>query len=228
MIDQKACYKKPDALNLNLIYNEMKSHFGFLNWWPGDTKLEIVLGAILTQQTSWKNVEKAINKMKQNNAMDFDYISACDLKNLEKRINNVSFYKQKARYIKNIFQFIKTRYGSLENLFKLDKKELRKTLLSMNGIGNETADSIILYAANKKKFVIDAYTKRVMHRIFGIDKNIKYEKLQEYFENNLKNNLSLYKDFHAQFVELGKNYCRTKPFCINCPLNKMCKKSNIF
>ncbi len=219
--------EKAKASDLILIYKKLKQKFGFRNWWPGDTKLEIFLGTILTQQTSWKNVEKAIENIKQNKALNFNYILTCDLKDFEKLINNISFYKQKAKYIKNIFYFISINYNSLENLFKLDKEELRKILLSMNGVGNETADSIILYCAEKPKFVIDAYTKRIMHRVFGINKNINYNELQKYFENNLKTNLNLYKDFHAQFVELGKNYCKTKPICSACPLDLICKKNII-
>ncbi len=213
-----------EEIDLDYIYNKLKSNFGFLNWWPGDTKLEVVIGAILTQQTTWKNVEKAIIKLKNNNSLTFNYIVNCNLEDFGEMIKEVGFYKQKAKYIKNIFQFIEKNYKSLDNLFNLDKQELRKILLSLKGIGDETADSIILYAAEKTKFVIDAYTKRIMHRLFNINKNIKYNDLQEYFERNIKNNLVLYKDFHAQFVELGKNYCKLNPLCINCPLTNICKK----
>ncbi len=209
---------------LEVLYKKLRNHFGFLDWWPGETPTEIFVGAILTQRNSWKNVEKAIKNMKKNNALSIRYISSCNEQVLAKIIKTVGFSSQKSRYLKQIFIDISTNYGSLENLFALKKEALRKKLLSMKGIGNETADSIILYAAGKRKFVIDAYTKRIMHRVYGIDENIKYEKLQDYFENNIKKDLRLYKDFHAQFVELGKNYCKTRPLCSACPLNLVCRK----
>jgi len=207
---------------LNELYKLMRSHFGFLNWWPGDTKFEIFIGAILTQQTSWKNVEKAILALKKNNKLDLEKIIETKQDYLEKLIKPSGYYRQKAKRLKDICGIIKLNYGDLDSLFKLDKEELRAALLNMKGIGKETADSIILYAAEKPIFVIDAYTKRIMHRIYNIDENISYDTLQKYFEYKLKEDLTLYKDMHAQFVELGKNYCKKKPECTNCPLRDIC------
>lgn len=212
---------------LEALYKKLKSHFGFLNWWPGETATEIFVGAILTQRNSWKNVEKAIENMKRNNALSMEYISSCNEHALAEIIKSVGFSNQKAKYLKQIFIRISKNYSSLENMFALEKDALRKELLSMKGIGDETADSIMLYAAGKRKFVIDAYTRRIMHRIYGVDENIRYEELQAYFEANLKKDLKLYKDFHAQFVELGKNYCKTSPACGACPLGAACRKTGI-
>jgi endonuclease-3 related protein len=209
------------------LYKKLRNHFGFLDWWPGETPTEIFVGAILTQRNSWKNVEKAIKNMKKHNALNIKYISSCNEQALSKIIKSVGFSNQKAKYLKQIFADILKNYGSLENMFSLESEPLREKLLSMKGIGNETADSIILYAAGKRKFVIDTYTKRIMHRVYGIDENIKYEKLQTYFESNIKKDLRLYKDFHAQFVELGKNYCKTRPICNTCPLDLVCRKIGV-
>ena len=208
----------------SLIYKKLRRRFGFLDWWPGDTKFEIFAGAILTQQTSWRNVEKAIANLKRGGCLNLDKIATMRVATLESLIRPSGFYKQKARRLSGICRNIKKDYGSLHGLFSLPKDGLRKVLLSYNGIGNETADSIILYAAEKPIFVIDAYTKRAMHRIDPrIKEDIGYEQLQDYFESRMKENLNLYKDMHAQFVELGKQYCKTKPLCAKCPANGICE-----
>jgi endonuclease-3 related protein len=206
------------------IYTEMKNHFGFRNWWPADTNFEILVGAILTQQASWKSVERAISKLKEINSLDLDSIISMPKERLHSCIKETGYFRQKADNLKNICKSIKEDYKSLEILLALDDDDLRRILLSKKGIGNETCDSIMLYAANKEVFVIDAYTKRIMSRVFGIDENIEYGKLQMLIQANLPKNLVLYKDFHAQFVELGKNYCKKSiPLCNKCPLNKICR-----
>ena len=205
------------------IYRKLREHFGFLNWWPGETKLEIFVGAILTQQTSWKNVEKAIANLKAARCLDFDKIAGMPIKRLESLVRPSGFYRRKARRLQDICRSIKRDCGSLDKLFRLDKDNLRKVLLSHHGIGNETADSIVLYAAEKPVFVIDAYTKRAMHRINPkIKDNISYEELQSHFESSIEPSIRLYKDMHAQFVQLGKTYCKVKPVCAECPLNGVC------
>lgn len=206
------------------VYKRLRSRFGFLDWWPGDTKLEIFVGAILTQQTSWKNVELAIANLKRADCLDFYKLSKISTRKLESLLRPSGFYKQKATRISSICKRIRKDYGSMDNLFKLEKDELRKTLLSYNGIGNETADSIMLYAAEKPSFVIDAYTRRAMHRMDPrINEDMGYEDLQRYFESRVEKKLILYKDMHAQFVELGKRYCKAKPACSGCPLGDLCK-----
>lgn len=119
--------------------------------------------------------------------------------------------------------YISKNYGSLEQMLKNRPKDLRNELLSLNGIGKETADSIILYAAGKRIFVIDAYTKRIMSRIYGTDPEMEYDNLQTLITGSIKADTTLYKDFHAQFVELGKNYCKTKPLCGECPVKMHCR-----
>ena len=210
-------------LELAELYKKLRDNFGYLNWWPGDTKVEIVVGAILTQNTAWKNVEKAIKNLKERKMLSLERLASAKLNELEEAIRPSGFYKQKAKRLSDLFKYIKANYSTLERFFDKDKNELRNELLNLNGIGNETADSIILYAAEKPTFVIDAYTKRIMHRVYGIDEEIEYNKLKEYFESRLRPDLELYKDFHAQFVELGKRFCKKKPLCKECPLNDYCR-----
>jgi Uncharacterized protein related to Endonuclease III len=197
--------------------------FGFQYWWPGESKFEIFVSAILTQQTSWKNVEKSIKLLKDNNLLKIEALSSIKLNKLENIIKSSGYYRQKAKKIKNICRSILKNYKSLDNLFNRDIQTLREILLNFNGIGRETADSIILYAAEKPIFVIDAYTKRIMYRVYNIDENIDYDLLRQYFEKELDTNLNLYKDIHAQFVALGKNYCKkNNPICDGCPLKNYC------
>lgn len=206
-----------------LIYNLLRKHFGFLNWWPGESSFEIFVGAILTQQTQWRNVELALANLRKSNSLSLENIASMPMAKLQELIRPSGFYRQKAIRLQSICKNIIRNYGSLDKFFSTRKEKLRKILLSFNGIGNETADSILLYAANKRSFVIDAYTKRAMHRINpSINEKIGYMQLKSYFEESIKGNISLYKDFHAQFVELGKNYCKGKPLCKECPLNRNC------
>ena len=205
------------------IYALLRGRFGFLDWWPGETKLEILVGAVLAQQTTWKNVERAVYGLKDAKILSLEKIANADQRKLEQIVRPSGYYRQKAARLIGICRSIKMEYGTLNRLFSLEKDALRKALLSYRGIGKETADSIILYAANKPIFVIDAYTKRAMHRIDPrIRADVSYDELQEYFQNRIKQGLVLYQDMHAQFVELGKNYCRTKPLCGECPLNAIC------
>jgi len=210
-------------LELAELYKKLRENFGYLNWWPGDTKVEIVVGTILTQNTAWKNVEKAIKNLKERKMLSLERLASAKPKELEDAIRPSGFYKQKAKRLSNLFKYIKTNYSTLERFFDKDKNELRNELLDLNGIGNETADSIVLYAAEKPTFVIDAYTRRIMHRVYGIDEGIEYNKLKEYFESRLRPDLELYKDFHAQFVELGKRFCKKKPLCDECPIRDYCR-----
>ncbi|MEM0148940.1 MAG: endonuclease III domain-containing protein [Candidatus Micrarchaeaceae archaeon] len=203
------------------LYKILRGHFGFLNWWPGETKDEIVIGAILTQQTSWKNVEKAISNLKKYGALSIEKIAAMRLKRLEELIRPSGFYRQKAARLLEFSKYVTKKHGSLQLMLKTPLEDLRKELLSLKGIGPETADSIILYAAEKPIFVIDAYTKRIANRVFGIG-DADYSSLQELIENSIKKDIELYKDFHAQFVELGKNFCKKNPICESCPANGIC------
>lgn len=208
------------------IYSKLYKKYGRQHWWPvsssQNAELEIILGAILTQNTSWKNVEKAIENLNKNNLIDIKKLNEINSKRLAIFIKSSGYYNQKAKKIKNFITFVVKNYDSnLLNLKKLNIKKLRKELLTINGIGRETADSIILYAFNKPIFVVDAYTKRIFERLFNV-KFKDYDELQELFHKNLLKNHKLFNEYHALIVEHGKNICRKKPLCEICIFEKKC------
>lgn len=233
------------------IYNKLFEAFGMQGWWPvtpiGGCKgelaytpvygiglknekqrLEIIFGAILTQNTSWKNVEKAMVELNKNNLVDVFEIKKINQKNLAKIIKSSGYHNQKAEKLKIFSDFLIKKYnGKINDFFKIKKNisELREELLSIKGIGPETADSIILYSAEKPIFVIDAYTKRVMRRIGFKEKS--YDGLQALFMKNIKHDAKLFNEYHALLVDLGKNYCKKQPVCDGCPVNKVCKKVDV-
>lgn len=212
--------KKPDTMK---IYNQLHSFFGESGWWPAESPFEVMVGAILTQQTTWTNVEKSIKNLKKAGFLEIASLATADLGKIENCIKQSGFFRQKARRIKMLADHILKGYqGDLNEFFKKDVMELRKELLSLEGVGCETADSILLYADSKPKFVIDAYTFRIFSRL-GLDFDGKYQKAQEFFESNLPADVGLFRNYHAHLVELGKNFCKIKVNCPSCPLNKMCK-----
>jgi len=202
------------------IYNSLYDFFGPLNWWPGDTPFEIMMGAILTQNTSWSNVEKAINNLKKENLLEPRKLYRINQEKLAQLIKPSGYYNIKARRLKNFINlFVNDFEGSTEKMFSGDSGELRKKLLNVNGIGPETADSILLYAGKKPFFVVDAYTKRVFSRHKLISKDFTYYQIQEFFSQNLDRNVELFNEFHAQIVMLGKTICTSKnPDCSKCPI----------
>ena len=208
------------------LHNTLDKNFNLGSWWPGTTKDEIFIGAILTQNTNWKNVEKALSNLKEKNLISLNFISICNIYELENAIKPSGFYHQKATRLKKAAFYIVSNYGSLNNFFKKDTMQLRKELLSLNGIGQETADSILLYCGDKPIFVIDAYTKRVAKRVFGYDNDLTYEELQKTVHKQIAPNAKEYKKFHGEFVELAKKNCKKDPICISCPIKKSCVYSS--
>lgn len=200
--------------DLMQIYQHLMDEFGPQYWWPADTSFEVIVGAILTQQTKWINVEKAISNLKNNYLLDKKALAYADIEKIEELIYCCGFYRQKAARLKNVANYFFE--NGLDSVFNQDINKLRSTLLSLKGIGEETADSIILYSAKKPKFVIDAYTKRIMGCL-GIDGN--YKQLQSLFESKLPVDVNLYQEYHALIVEYAKNYC-VKKQCNNCLLLK--------
>lgn len=185
------------------VYDKLFARFGKRYWWPADTPFEVVIGAVLTQQTKWENVECAIRNLRERGLLEAGTLSMMDDEELEKLIRCTGFYRQKAKRLKNISLFFFENPDILER----QEDELRPMLLALNGIGDETADSIVLYAAGKPKFVIDAYTKR-MCKCIGFEGD--YRKLQSIFEGALPKDVTLYKEFHALIVEYGKQFCGKK------------------
>lgn len=209
---------------INLIYNKLYKSFGPQHWWPvtsDNARLEIIIGAILTQNTAWKNVKRAIENLKKNNLINIKKINHINRKELANLIKSSGYYNEKAKKLKNIANFLSK--NSIERFKKLSIEELRKKLLEIKGIGPETADSMILYAFNKPIFVIDAYTKRIFERL-GY-KQRTYDELQKLFHKNLESDYKIFNEYHALLVELGKNYCKKKPDCEKCPIIKCCNRN---
>ena len=201
------------------MHEKMLSHFGPLHWWPGDTPFEVIVGAILTQNTAWTNVEKAIANIKQAGALGPERLRKMPRARLARLIRPSGYYNIKAKRLKSFLDFPHNEYGgSVKRMFREGAEVLREKLLAVNGIGPETADSILLYAGGVPTFVVDAYTKRILSRHALLDGNEKYEEVKQLFETNLPRDAQLYNEFHAQIVNVGKNYCRRKPHCDNCPL----------
>ncbi len=229
---------------LQSIYNILLKNYSSQHWWPttsegeltpkyqdGPTnekqRLEIIFGALLTQNTSWKNVEKALICLNKNKLIDINRILDHPHEKLVECIRSSGYHNQKAERLKILAKFLKAT--PLAILQKLDVKTLREVLLKIKGIGPETADSIILYAFNKPIFVIDTYTKRIMSRIGLCEKDVNYDELQKLFMDNLSSanpetDVKLFNEYHALLVEHAKRYCATNPRCDVCILNDLCKK----
>ncbi len=216
----------PETQNKLLdIYKKLKAHFGFQHWWPGESPFEIMIGAILTQNTSWSNVEKAIENLKKQNLLVPHAIKKASEKEIAGHIRSSGYFNQKAKKLKDFLYFYDEAFSmDPDNMKKRRIHSLRALLLQVKGIGKETADSILLYAVSKKVFVIDAYTKRIFVRLgYFPSEKIDYEDARCFFEDHLPRSLLLYKDYHAQLVMLGKHNCKkTRPLCGNCPLEKIC------
>ena len=231
-------------ITIKKIYDNLYSHFGPQGWWPLTPKgkllsehnagrpkndqdcFEIIIGSILTQNTNWKNVEKALYQLNRNKLIDPKKIIKTPIKKIAKIIKSSGYHTQKAERLKIFSHYLLKNYnGNFKNWFSKDIGSLRIELLTIKGIGPETADSIILYAAEKPSFVIDAYTKRILNRI-GY-KQQTYDDFQHLFEKNLNKNLRMFKEYHALLVALGKNICKTRPLCNVCPLNYDCKRIKV-
>lgn len=217
---------------LEIIYRALLGAYGYQGWWPlfnGKTgkieyhpgnynlpendaqRFEICQGAILTQNTSWKNVEKALDNLRKNNLLDIKRLKLLDIKRLAELVKSSGYNNQKARKIKEFIKFLDS-----------GKEINRENLLSVWGIGKETADSILLYAYKKPYFVIDAYTKRVFSRLGFCDESISYDNLQKLFHDGLGRNFRLFNEYHALLVEHAKRHCKKNPECKDCPINKHC------
>ncbi len=200
-------------------YTALLAHWGEQHWWPARTRMEMMLGAILTQNTAWANVEKAITNLRKNEALDFQTLEKSSIKELAEWIRPAGYFNQKAVYIKGMIETLREQFnGSLDKLFALDTPALRKELLSWKGIGPETADSILLYAAKRPVFVVDAYTKRFLSRHGQCDEKTSYDSIARLFTDALPKDVQLFNEYHALIVRLGKEHCNTKPKCNGCPL----------
>ncbi|MFC1754791.1 endonuclease III domain-containing protein [Thermoproteota archaeon] len=228
---------------INKIYNTLYKKYGPQGWWPllahkginptktgsvtgyhpGDysfphtpeQKFEICCGAILTQNTSWPQVEKALQNLRRINSLSVKGIKKLSDGKLKEMIKPAGYYNQKADYLRKFIVFFE----------KLDGTPTRNELLAVKGVGEETADSILLYAFKQTEFVVDAYTRRVFSRIGLTQKDAKYGEIKEFFETGLDKDVELFQEYHALLVELAKQHCMTKPVCEGCPIRSMCKRS---
>ncbi len=209
-------------LTIYKLYTKLERYYGKTNWWPAEGVFEIIVGAVLTQNTNWRNVEKALNNLKDNLMLDYAKILDEREDFVKQLIKPAGFYNQKYSTLINICRFIKEELqGNLELLKTMDTSNLRDKLLNIKGIGKETADSILLYCGYHPVFVIDAYTKRIVSRL-GISKESSYDKLQQIFENALPADVHLYAEYHGLIVEHAKTFCRKKPVCKECFLAYIC------
>ncbi len=200
-------------------YKRMYKTIGPRNWWPGDTTFEIIVGAILTQNTAWRNVAKAIQNLKDKELLTPAKLNALPIKKLASIIRPAGYYNIKAVRLKNFLNFLFSKYsGKITKMFKTPLPKLRKELLEVNGVGPETADSILLYAGGLPIFVIDAYTKRIFFRHNLIDENCDYHKLQGIFMKHLPCDSQLFNEYHALLVWVGHHLCKRTPKCEECPL----------
>jgi endonuclease-3 related protein len=208
--------KSPSLLD---IYRKLYSHYGPQYWWPGDTPFEVAVGAVLTQNTNWGNVEKAIGNLKAAKSLNAKALRDMPVDRLASLIRPAGYFNVKAQRLTAFIDFLFERYGgSMKRMATGQTLKLREELLSVRGIGQETADSILLYALEKPVFVIDAYTKRVLSRHDILDEAASYEQYQTLFHEKLDEDLRLYNEYHALFVRLGKEQCRPRPKCEGCPL----------
>lgn len=191
-------------------------------WWPGETPFEVVIGAILTQNTNWSNVEKAIKNLKTAGMLSPGGIQELSLPELAQLIRPSGFFNVKARRVKTFINWLFSRYeGNLSSMFAQDLQMLRDELLSVKGIGPETADSILLYAGNLPTFVVDAYTHRILSRHGFISEESTYDEMKTFFEENLPKDVKLYNEYHALLVNIGKMFCKPKKVCEQCPLRDL-------
>jgi len=228
----------------------MLARWGAQNWWPGQSRFEVIIGAYLTQNTAWTNVEKAIANLRRERLLNVKGIRAVPIKKLEKLVRSSGYFRQKARKLKTFIQFLDKNYGgSLDRMFAQPTEKLRAELLSLNGVGPETADSILLYGGNHPVFVVDAYTRRILERHGIINSKTRYEEMRSLIEAAITQSAAHafadlergsdprhpvsrmsratrsdlaqhYNEFHALIVRTGNQYCRSTPKCEECPLRE--------
>ena len=207
------------------IYRRLLKAYGRQHWWPGESPLEVIVGAILTQAVAWANAERAVASLKEADLMDLKRLVDAPSEQIAREIRPCLYYNEKARKLKAFARFLEERHrGDLAALLRLPVSSLRTELLSVRGIGEETADAIILYAARKPSFVADAYTHRILARLGMIEEPITYGEIRALFMTHLPNDVDLYSEYHALFVRHGQTHCRSRdPICEDCPLRKPCR-----
>ncbi|SMC16951.1 DNA-3-methyladenine glycosylase III [Desulfacinum hydrothermale DSM 13146] len=207
---------------LHQIYTTLRQAYGPQGWWPADTPFEVIVGAILTQNTAWKNVRRAMDNLKAAGLLQLQALLQADEDQVRQCVRPSGYYNQKTRRLRTFCRHVAQRWqGDLEAFLTQDMEGLRRELLSLNGIGPETADSIVLYAAHQPSFVVDTYTHRVFSRHGWVPEEVSYEELRNYFMDALEPDVYLFKEFHALVVRVGHEHCGRKPSCPGCPLEPL-------
>ncbi len=211
-------------MRLITVYNQLLKHYGPQHWWPADSPFEVMVGAVLTQNTAWTNVEKAIINLKSAGMLSPEAISTAEHDTLAGYLRPSGYFNIKAGRLKNYCQWY-LQQGGFAPLNTLSDSALRHAVLSVNGVGPETADDILLYAFKRPVFVIDAYTRRIFSRLALLDHDSGYETLRHHFEDGLKkqpHRVALFNEYHALIVAHAKEHCRVRPQCRVCPLRRGC------
>ena len=205
---------------LQEIYDRLYQFYGPQNWWPAESRIEMLVGAVLTQNTNWQNVRKAIDALRTEGLLSFEALSSISVDTLSLFIKSSGYYNLKAKRLKNLLQMIEDEYGGcLDDLLENEPHSARESLLSVKGIGPETADSILLYAGGHPLFVVDTYTHRIFSRHNLVPDDCDYQSLQDLFMDNLPHDSQLFNEYHALIVKTAKQFCKkNKPLCEKCPL----------
>ena len=207
---------------LNRLYDTLFAAYGPQHWWPGETPFEVMVGAVLTQNTNWQNVERAIGNLKEARLLDPRRLNRLPVNRLARLIRPAGYYNIKARRLKALVRWLVARGGGrAETAFRGELAARRKELLGIFGVGPETADSILLYAGNRRTFVVDAYTRRILSRHGIVPPDAAYDEIKAMFESRLPRDVRLYNEYHALLVRLAKENCRTVPLCESCPAHGM-------
>ena len=210
-----------EGLLLRIFY-KLLEHYGPRKWWPGKTKFEVIVGAILVQSVTWENARGAVNSLKKEGLLSPQAILSATHEEIATKITSSRFYNQKTEKLKSFCSYLMAHYdGSLNKMFSNTLSDLREDLLHIKGIGRETADSILLYAGNKLSFVSDAYTKRWIERYGLFDGLSTYDQIREFFMNNLPEDLYIYNEYHALIVHHSKSICKSAPQCLSCPIKRI-------
>lgn len=214
---------------LHRVYDLLLAHYGVQNWWPAESAWEIMVGAILTQNTSWQNVDKALNNLRRENLLSPAAMRTLEIARLQELVRSAGFVTSKPKRLKGLVEFLYEFYGGdTANLRGGDLNTQRAQLLALNGVGPETADVILLYVAEQPTFVIDAYTRRIFYRLGWVPETVTYNELQALFMSHLPVEVPLFKEYHALLDVHAKLTCTKRaPRCVECPLNDICVKRGV-
>lgn len=207
---------------LQNVHDRLLERYGPQHWWPGATPLEIMIGAVLVQNTTWKNAAKAIENLREAGLLDLERLQTTSTLELSRLLVPAGYYRQKTRRLRGLIEFIADQYGgSLTAMFETPLATLREQLLTINGIGPETADAILLYAGGLPAFVVDTFAARVLKRHGWIEPEADYYAIQQWFESQLERDAALFNEYHALLVRVGNEHCGKQPLCRGCPLEEL-------